>query len=220
MFKVKKCFDCKMFDVTNWVARLNIEEGLGGMPSHKALSRLSQGALDISSVVGQPPFWGRDHFRSPRVVAKSCIHDEGRNPLPQRPQYLNLYRRLKRMLRHSLRASHYKGSVVRQGKMATHKCPRVECGISGPSKVQGPVPKPTRFGCYAKLNSSSLYKQRRRNPLGRDVGSPVEYHDLVLSLQHGSKSQAHCRVPECDGRPTVQVKPSPVKRMVTVSAGV
>ena len=32
-------------------------------------------------------------------------------------------------------------SMVRQGKKATHKCSRVEGGISGPSKVQGPVSK-------------------------------------------------------------------------------
>ena len=32
MLKVKTCFDCKMFDVANWVARLNREDGSGGMP--------------------------------------------------------------------------------------------------------------------------------------------------------------------------------------------
>ena len=36
--------------------------------------------------------------------------------------------------------------------------------------------------------------------------SSVENHDLVPSLRHNSKSQAHSRVPECDGRPTVQVE--------------
>ena len=48
--------------------------------------------------------------------------------------------------------------------------------------------------------------------------SPVENHDLVPSLQNNIKSQTHSRVSECDGRPTVQVKPSPVNRMVTASA--
>ena len=67
-------------------------------------------------------------------------------------------------------------------------------------------------------NSSSLHKQTRRNPLGRDVCSPVENHDLVLSLPDNSKSQGHSRVSECDGRPSVQVKPSPINRMVTTSA--
>ena len=37
MTQVKTCFDCKMFDVTNWVACLNRENGPGGMPSHEAL---------------------------------------------------------------------------------------------------------------------------------------------------------------------------------------
>ena len=32
--------------------------------------------------------------------------------------------------------------MVRQGKKATHKCSRVEGGLSGPSKLQGPVSEP------------------------------------------------------------------------------
>ena len=34
--QVKTCFDCKMFDVANWVACLNGENGPGGTPSHEA----------------------------------------------------------------------------------------------------------------------------------------------------------------------------------------
>ena len=54
--QVKTCFDCKMFDVSDWVASLNGENGPGGTPSHEALSVSSQGALEISSVAGQPPW--------------------------------------------------------------------------------------------------------------------------------------------------------------------
>ena len=50
--------------------------------------------------------------------------------------------------------------------------------------------------------------------------STVEDHDLVPSLPHNIESQAHSRVPECDGRPTVQVQSSAVNRMVSASAGV
>ena len=50
--------------------------------------------------------------------------------------------------------------------------------------------------------------------------STVEDHDLVPSLPHNIESQAHSRVPECDGRPAVQLKPSAVNRMVSASAGV
>ena len=53
--QVKTCFDCKMFDVANWVACLNGENGPGGTPSHEALSVSPQGALEISSVVGRIP---------------------------------------------------------------------------------------------------------------------------------------------------------------------
>ena len=49
--------------------------------------------------------------------------------------------------------------------------------------------------------------------------SPLEDYDLVSSLSHNIESQTHSRVPECDGRPPVQVKPSAVNTMVTASAG-
>ena len=45
MLKVKTCFDCKMFDVSNWVAHLNEEDGPRGMPSHETFSVSPQGAL-------------------------------------------------------------------------------------------------------------------------------------------------------------------------------
>ena len=48
--QVKTCFDCKMFDVANWVACLNGENGPGGTPSHETLLVSSQGVLEIASV--------------------------------------------------------------------------------------------------------------------------------------------------------------------------
>ena len=96
--QVKTCFDCKMFDVANWVACLNGENGPGGTPSHEALSVSPQGALEISSVVGYPPLLDRNHFSTPRLVAKSQKRDERRRPSSQRPQYPTLYRCLKQRL--------------------------------------------------------------------------------------------------------------------------
>ena len=218
--QVKTCFDCKMFDVSNWVASLNGENGPRGTPSHEALSVSSQGALEISSVAGQPPSLDRSHCSPPRLVAKSLKRDDRRRPSSQRPQYLTLYRRLKRRLGRSLRPILYKGSVVRSGKKATHKCPRIEGGLPGPSRLQGPVPESNSVSCDGQLNSGSLHQQTGRNTLSRDVRSPVEDHDLVPSLPHNIESQAHSRVPECDGRPTVQVQPSAVNRMVSAPTGV
>ena len=149
-------------------------------------------------------------------MAKLWKRDEGCKPSPQRPQYPNLYRHLKQRLRRSSKQR----SVVRQGKKAAHKCSRVEGGISGPEKVQGSVSKSNSVGCYEQLNGRSLHKQTSRNSLSGDVCSPVENHDLVPSLPDNLKSQAHSRVPEGDGRTTVPVEPSPINRMVTVSAGV
>ena len=93
---------------------------------------------------------------------------------------------------------------------------RIEGGLPGLSKLQGPVPEPNSASC----NSGSLHKQTRRNSLSRDMRSPVEDHDMVPSLSHNNKSQTHSRVSQCDARPSFQVKPSTVDRMVTASPGV
>ena len=93
--QVKTCLDCKMFDVTNWVTCLNGENGPGGTPSHKTLSVSPQGALEISSVAGQPPYLDRSHCSTLRLVAKSLKRDERCRPSSQRPQYPTLYRCLK-----------------------------------------------------------------------------------------------------------------------------
>ena len=145
--QVKTCFDCKMFDVSNWVASLNGENGPGGTPSHEALSVSSQGTLEISSVAGQPPSLDRSHCSPPRLVAKSLKRDERLRPSSQRPQYPTLYRRLKRRLGRSLRSKVYKRSVVRSGKKTTHKCPGIEGGLPGPSRLQGPVPESNSVSC-------------------------------------------------------------------------
>ena len=218
--QVKTCFDCKMFDVANWVACHNGKNGPGGTPSHETLSVSSQGALEIFSVTGQPPSVGRNDFCTPRLGAEPHKRDDMCGPSSQRPQYPTLYRRLKRRLGRSLKSKFYKGSVVRWGKKATHKCSRVEGGLTGPLKHQGPVPEPNYASCNGQLNSGSLHKQTRRNSLSRDVHAPVEDHDMVPSLSHNIKSQTHSRVSECEGRPSVQVQPSSVNRMVTASAGV
>ena len=113
MTQTSTCFDCKMFDVANWVACLNGENGPGGTPSHEALSVSSQGALKVSSVTGQPPSLDRSHCSPLKLVAKSLKRDERCGPSSQRPQYPTLYRCLKRRLGRSLRS---KGSVGQTGK--------------------------------------------------------------------------------------------------------
>ena len=92
-----------MFDVANSVAYLNKEDGPGGTPSHEALSVSSQGALEISSVAGQPPSLDRCHFCT--LSAKVM------NP--------TLYRRLKQRLGRSLRSKIYQGSGQTKKKVYT-----------------------------------------------------------------------------------------------------
>ena len=131
--QVKMSFDCKMFDVANWVACCNGENGPRGTPSHEALSVSPQGALEISSVTGQPPSLDRDRFITPRLVAEPHKCDDRCRPSSPRPQHPTLYRHLKQRLGRSLKPKFYKRSVVRRGQKATHKCSRVEGCLTGPS---------------------------------------------------------------------------------------
>ena len=114
--QVKTCFDCKMFDVADRVACLNGKNAPVGTLSHEALSVSSHGALEISSVAGQPPSLDRNNFCTPRLVAERHKRDDRCRPSSQRLQHPTLYRHLKRRLGRSLKSKFYKGSVVRQGK--------------------------------------------------------------------------------------------------------
>ena len=218
--QVKTCFDCKMFDVSSWVASLNGENGPRGTTSHETLSVSPQGALEISSTTGQPPSLDRSHLCTPRLVAGPCKRDERLRPSPQRPQYPTLYRRLKQSLGRSLRTKCYTRSVVSPGKRTSHKRLRIKSCLSGPETLQRPVSGPNRASCDGQLNCGGLHKQTRGNTLSGDVCTPVENHDLVPSFSHHIESQAHSRVSECDGRPTFQVESGTVDRMVTTSTGV
>ena len=106
------------------------------------------------------------------------------------------------------------------GEKRLHINVLVEGGLTGPSKLQGPVSEPHSTSCNGQLNSGSLHKQTRRKSLSGDVRAPVEDHDMVPSLSHNIESQTHSRLSEYDGRPSVQVQPSSVNRMVIASAGV
>ena len=64
------------------------------------------------------------------------------------------------------------------------------------------------------------YINKQRGTHSAEMCAPVENHDLVPSLPHNIESQAHSRVPECDGRSTLQVQPSAVNKMVSAPTGV
>ena len=72
-----------MFDVSNWVASLNGENGPRGTTSHEALSVSPHGARKISSTTGQPPSLDRNHLCTPGLVAESCKRDERLTPSSQ-----------------------------------------------------------------------------------------------------------------------------------------
>ena len=170
--QVKTCFDCKMFDVANWVACLNGENGPGGTPSHEALLVSPQGTLETETISAHLEWW-----QNPTNVMKgSDLHPKDHSIQLFTDASIEGW------------GTHLHQTSAK-GKKATHKCSRAEGDFSGPSKVQGPVSKQNSVSCHRQLNSGSLHKQTRWNPLGGDVCSPVEDHDLVPSLPDNTKSQ-------------------------------
>ena len=78
----------------------------------------------------------------------------------------------------------YKGSVVRRGKKATHKCSRVEGGLTSPLKLQGPVSEPNCASCNRQLNSGSLHKQTRRNSILWKIMTWCHRYHITLKARH------------------------------------
>ena len=83
-----------------------------------------------------------------------------------------------------------KGLWSEGGKKATHKCSRVEGGLRGPSKFQGPVSEPNCASCNGQLNSGSLHKQTRRNSLSGICALPwkimtwCHHYHITLKARH------------------------------------
>ena len=125
-------------------------------------------------------------------------------------------RRLKRRLGRSLRSKIYPGSVVRPGKKATHKRPRVEGGLTGPSKLQDQYQDQTVL--VATDNSTVVAYINKQGGTHSEMCALLwkimtwcHHYHITLKARH---------IPGCDGRPPIQVQPSAVDIMVTASTGV
>ena len=213
--RVKTCFDCKMFDVSNWVASLNREmvpEGrLHRRPFH---FHLKEHWRYPQSLDKKPPSLDRSHCSPPRLVAKSLKRDERCRPSSQTPQYPTLYRRLTRRLGHSLRPKIPQRVCGQIGKKATHICPRIEGGLPGPSRLQGPVPESNSVSCDVQLNSGSLHQQQGGT-------HSVEMCALLWKITTwGHHYLITLKARHVLGCLNVQVQPSAVNRMVSSPPGV
>ena len=215
--QVKTCFDYKMFDVANWVACLNGENGPGGTPSHKALSVSSQGALEISSVVGQSPSLDRNHFSTPRVVAES--HVIKGSDLHLKDHSIQLFTNASNEGWDAhLGLASSKGLWSYQEKRLHINVLELKAISLALRSFKDQYQNQTVL--VATDNSTVVAYINKQGGTHSAVCSPVEDYDLMPSLSHNIKSQTHSRVSECDGRPSVRVQPSAVNRMVTASAGV
>ena len=218
--RVKTCFDCKMFDVTNWVACLNGENGPGGRPSHEALSVSPQGALEISSVVGQPPSLDRNHFSTPRMVAESHKRDERCRPSSQRPHYPTLYRCLKRRLVAHLEQTSTKGLLSDREKRLHINVLELKAVSLALQRFKDQCQNQTvlvatdNSTVVAYINKQGGTHSAEICALLWKIMTWCHYYQITLKARH---------IPGCLNVMAdllSRSKPSPVNRMVTASAGV
>ena len=145
-----------MFDVSNWVASLNGENGPRGTTSHEALSVSPQGALEISSTIGQPPSLDRSHLCTPGLVAESCKRDERLRPSSQ-GHSIQLFTDASNEGWRTHLEQVLPEVCGHPRKRASHKCPRIESCLSIPETLQGPVSGPNSASCDGQLNCGSLH---------------------------------------------------------------
>ena len=148
----------------------NKEDGPRGTPSQETLSVASQGALEISSVIGDPPSLISDHFphlkwwQNPVNVTKVVdLHPKDHN--------IQIF---------TDASNEGWGSHLEQVSVKglwSDRVKRLHINVLE-SKVTSLALKVSRtsvkIGCCRQLKSSGLQKQTRRNPLSGDVCSPVE----------------------------------------------
>ena len=185
--QVKTCLDCKMFDVANWVACLNGENGSGGTPSHRPFSFTSRSTEDIpQSLDSLLPKWTEaiaahlDWWQNPSNVMRGA-------DLHPKDHSIQLFT-----------------DASNEG-WGAHLDQNSTKGLWSDRKKMLHINVLELKAVSLALRSFKDQCQNQTvlvatdNSLSRDVCSPVEDHDMVPSLSHNIKSQTHSRVFECDG---------------------
>ena len=158
--QIKMCFDYKMFDVSNWLASLTEEMVPEGrlhmrpfqfhLKEHWRYPQSLDNLLPWTEAIAAHLDWWQN---SSNVMQGTDLHPKDHS--------IQLFTDASNEgWGAHLDQKFYKGSVVRSGKKATHKCPRIEGGLPGPSRLQGPVPEPNSVSCNGQLNSGSLHQQQ------------------------------------------------------------
>ena len=247
--QVKTCFDCKMFDVSNWVAasmekmvpegHLHIRPFQFHLKEHWRYPQLLDSLLPWTEMISAHLDWlqnpanvmkGSDLHPKDHSIHLTDASNDGRGSYLDQNSANGLWSKQEKRLHINVLelkadwlqnpANVMKGSDLHPKDHSIHKCFRIEGDLTGPPSVQGPVSKPNSSSCNRQLSNGSLYQQTRRNSLRKDVCAPVENHDVVPSLSHNIEGQTHSRVPQCDGQPPVQAQSGPIDRMVTTPTGV
>ena len=219
MTQVKTCFDCKMFDVANWVACLNGENGPGGrlhmrsfqfhLKEHWRFPQSLDTLLPWTETISAHLDW----WQNPTNVMKGTdLHPKDHSiQLFTDASYEGWGAHLEQTSAKGLWSDREKRLHINVLELKA-----VSLALQS---FKDQCQNQTLL--VATDNSTVVaYINKQGGTHSAEMCAPVEDHDLVPSLPDNTKSQAHSRVSECDGRPAVQVKPSSVNRMVTASAGV
>ena len=115
--------------------------------------------------------------------------------IPSKTCSVDIYRRIKRRVGHSLKRMHYKQNLVPSRKQVGTKG-----GLSGPKRVPRPLFKQHSPGSHRQHNSGYLYQQKRGDEVRLPVCPTVENPVLVHQETGNSQGTSHPRPAERDSR--------------------
>ena len=219
--QVKTCFDCKMFDVANWVACLNGENGLDGwlhirpfqfhLKEHWRFPQLLDTLLPWTETISAHLDWwqnptnmmkGADlHAKHHSIQLFTDASNEGWGTHLEQTFAKGLWSDREKMLH--INVLELKAVSLALQRFKDQCQDQTVLVATDNSTVVAYINK--QGGTHSAEMCALLWK----------IMTWCQCYRYQITL-----NQTHARVSECDGRPAVQVEPSSVNRMVTASAGV
>ena len=140
-------------------------------------------------------------------------------PLHPIKHALQIYRRIKRSVGHSLKRAYCKKNLVPTRKQAAYKLPRTQSGFLSPKRVQRPLHKQDSSCRNRQYHGSGIHKQGRRHEIGPALRTSLEDLDLVYQKSSNPQSPTYLRPAECSSRQAIQARPNHSDRVVPPPRG-
>ena len=174
-------------DVPHRVTDSHRDTGSSGPASYKAHTMAPEKQLEGPRVPRKGDINPQVAPPSSEMVAggKQCA---SRSTItPTKTCSADFYGHIKRRMGHSLKQMHCKGNVVPSRKQVTHKLPGTKSSLSGPKRVQRPLPKQHSTHSYRQHHGCCLHEQPRGMKSGLLRGLSICLSTCSLLGQSGGE---------------------------------